>query len=112
MKRIAATLGLSVLLATGVAAADNTARTFNAKCAACHGEDGKGKTKQGEKMKIGDMTNPAWQKEVTDDKAKQAILEGITRTKDGVAQEMKPMKDKLSAEQVDALVKYVRAFKP
>ena len=111
MKRIATAVGLSILFATGVASADNTVRTFNAKCASCHGEDGKGKTKEGEKMKIGDMTTAAWQSDRTDDKMKEAILEGISRTKDGVKQEMKPLKDKLTPEQVDALVKYVRGLK-
>src|SRR5262249_55809546 len=103
-------VGLPVLLAAGVAAAENTARTFNAKCASCHGEDGKGQTKQGEKMKIGDMTTAAWQKNVTDPDAKKAILEGLTRTKDGVQQEMKPLKDKVTLEQADALVAYVRGL--
>jgi mono/diheme cytochrome c family protein len=111
MRRIAVAAGLSILLATGVAAADNTVRTFNAKCASCHGEDGKGKTKEGEKMKIGDMTTAAWQSDRTDEKMKQAILEGLSRTKDGIQQEMKPLKDKVTPEQADALVKYVRGLK-
>jgi mono/diheme cytochrome c family protein len=104
-------VGLSLVLLSPAAFADNTERTFMAKCASCHGEDGKGKTKQGEKMKIGDMTSADWQKGVTDEKMKQAILDGITRTKDGVQQEMKPLKDKVTPEQADALVKFVRGLK-
>jgi hypothetical protein len=61
-------------------------------------------------MKIGDMTTAAWQKNVTDDQAKKAILEGLKRTKDGVEQEMKPLKDKVTPEQADGLVKYVRGL--
>ncbi len=105
-------IGLSLVLLAPVARADNPGRTFLAKCASCHGEDGKGKTKEGEKMKIGDMTSADWQKGVTDEKAKTAILEGFTRKKDGVDQEKKGLKDKLTPEQADGLVKYVRGLKP
>ncbi len=112
MKRMLVASVLSLLLVPAVALGADVARTFNAKCASCHGEDGKGKTKEGEKMKIGDMTSPAWQKDLTDDKIKQAILEGVNREKGGVKQEMKSFKDKLSPEQVDGLVKYVRGLKP
>jgi mono/diheme cytochrome c family protein len=112
MKRALHALGLAALLLPGVALAADAARTFNAKCGSCHGEDGKGKTKEGQKMKVGDMTAADWQKELTDEKIKQAILDGVTREKGGVKQEMKAFKDKLSPEQVDALVKYVRGLKP
>ncbi len=111
MKRVFAAAGLSLfLVSANVVAAENAARTFNAKCASCHGEDGKGKTKQGEKMKIADMTSADFQKQ-TDQQMKDAILNGVKRNKGGVEQEMKPMKDKLTPEQVDELVKYVRSLK-
>jgi mono/diheme cytochrome c family protein len=110
MKKLLAIVALS-LLGAAPASAENVARTYNAKCASCHGEDGKGKTKEGEKQKIGDMTTAEWQKNVTDEQMKKAILEGVKRTKDGVEQEMKPLKDKLTPEQADALVKYVRGLK-
>ena len=88
-----------------------TVRAFKSKCASCHGADGKGKTKQGEKMKIGDMTTAAFKKEATPDKIKETILEGINREKDGVKQEMKPLKGKITDEQVGQLVTYVRGLK-
>jgi mono/diheme cytochrome c family protein len=87
------------------------ARNFKAKCAACHGPDGKGKTKQGEKMKIGDMTSAAFKKDLTKDKVKNTILDGITREKDGVKQEMKGLRGKLAEDQVDELVTYVLELK-
>jgi cytochrome c len=37
-------------------------RTWKAKCAACHGADGKGQTEQGKQLGILDYTAPAWQK--------------------------------------------------
>ena len=45
------------MLSTPVFAAsadEATEKMWSAKCASCHGKDGKGKTKQGEKMKIAD----------------------------------------------------------
>lgn len=113
MKRLSAAFGLSLaLLLPTFASADDAAtnRVFRAKCASCHGEDGKGHTKEGEKMKIGDMTSAAFQKDLTDDKIKKTIADGLTREKNGVKQEMKPLKDKLTPEQIDALVKYVRGL--
>ncbi len=112
MKRMLAALGLSTLLLSNIAvAADAADRTFKAKCAACHGVDGKGATKQGEKMKIGDMTSSGFKKEMTPDKIKTTILDGVNRDKDGVKQEMKPLRGKLTDEQVAQLVSYVRELK-
>ncbi len=116
MRHLVATLAVfsaSIAFVPSTARADDPAveRMFRSKCAGCHGNDGKGKTKQGEKMKIGDMTSAAFKKDNTPDKIKTTILDGINRDKDGVKQEMKPLKDKLTPEQVDQLVTYVRGLK-
>jgi mono/diheme cytochrome c family protein len=87
------------------------ARTFKARCGGCHGPDGKGKTKQGEKMKIGDMTSAVFKKEMTPDKMKAAILDGFTRDKEGVKQEMKGLRGKIPDDQLDELIAYVRGLK-
>ncbi|MFL5319587.1 MAG: c-type cytochrome [Myxococcaceae bacterium] len=86
--------------------ADSAADTYKAKCKSCHGEDGAGKTKTGEKEKIADMSDPAWQKKHTDEDIKTVISEGSKDNK-----KMKPFKDKLSAEEIDGLVKYIRTLK-
>lgn len=91
--------------------AKQTERLWKSKCSACHGKDGKGETKKGKKQKVKDMTTAAWQKEVTDAKMLKAMNEGIDRTTDGVKQKMKPLKGKLSPEEMQALIKYMRAFK-
>ena len=88
-----------------------TERTWKAKCASCHGVDGKGKTDQAQKMKIADYTDAAWQKAHSDADIKKAISEGVKREKDGVKQEMDAFKDSLSAEQIDQLVAYIRSLK-
>lgn len=118
-KLIAAGTLASALLGTvlsGSALADvdkKILRTWKAKCASCHGEDGKGATEQGKKMGVRDLTSAEfWQdKGVTDAKMKDAITNGIKQTKNGKVQEMEPYKDKIKAEDIDALVAYVKTFK-
>jgi mono/diheme cytochrome c family protein len=82
-------------------------RTWKAKCASCHGVDGKGETETGKKAKISDFTKADWQKGKTDVQIKNAIENGTK--KDGA--EMDPYKDKLDAAQIDGLVQYVRTLK-
>jgi mono/diheme cytochrome c family protein len=85
-------------------------RTWKAKCASCHGEDGKGATEQGKKMGVRDMTSGDFAQE-TDAKMKDAITNGIKQTKNGKTQEMEPYKDKVKPEDIDALVAYVKSLK-
>lgn len=78
-------------------ASTDTAKIFSDKCALCHGADGKGVTKG-----TPDFTNAEWQKKETD-------AEFAKKIKDG----KKPMPafgNKLSEEQINALVQYVRTF--
>jgi len=85
-----------------------TERTWKAKCASCHGVDGKGQTEQGQKMKVADLSSAAWQKSQTDAQIKTVIENG---TKNAAGGEMDPYKEKLDGEQIDALVAYVRSLK-
>ena len=77
-------------------------RMWKAKCASCHGMDGKAATDQGKKAKVRDMTTPEYQK-ITDQQIKDALAKGVK--KDG--SEMEAYAD-LKPEQVDMLVNYVR----
>lgn len=107
-------LMLLVLFVPAVALADapnpQIDRLWHAKCASCHGPDGKGATEQGKKMSVQDMSSPAWQA-ITDDKIKASVSDGLKRDKDGVHQEMEAYKSKLRPEQLDGLVAYIRALK-
>jgi mono/diheme cytochrome c family protein len=85
-----------------------TVRLWKAKCASCHGVDGRGKTETGEKLAIPDMTVADWQKKITDAQMKTSILDGVKRP--GKAEGMDPYKDKLAPEQVDALIVHVRTL--
>jgi mono/diheme cytochrome c family protein len=85
-------------------------RTWKAKCASCHGDDGKGQTDQGKKQQVQDVTTGAWQKEFTDAKIKAAIENGIKEERGGVKKEMEPYKSKLRPDQIDGLVAYMRSL--
>ena len=105
-------LSAALLPMTARADADKkTQRTWKAKCASCHGADGKGHTDQGEKMAIADYTDATWQKSKTDSDIKKAIIDGVHREKAGKKQEMDGYKGKLSEEEIDKLVAYVRSLK-
>ena len=85
-------------------------RTWNSKCATCHGEDGRGHTEQGVEMGIADMTKAAYWKDVTVESGRKAVLEGLKRKVNGKEQEMKPFGDRLTPQQVDALNLYAVSF--
>jgi cytochrome c6 len=103
MKKFALVLTLS--LSAAAYAEDTSADIWKAKCKGCHGDDGKAKTKMGEKEKIPDLTNAGWHKRHTDDQLKDAITNGSKENP-----KMKAFKDKLTPEQIDAMVKYVRGL--
>ena len=90
-----------------VSAADAKAN-WDSQCAKCHGDDGKGQTKIGQKLGVKDFTDAKVQGDMKDDAAAKAIKEG-KKDADGKTL-MKPF-DTLSDDEVKALVAYVRAFK-
>src|SRR5690349_10161230 len=94
----ALTLGLA--LPTLSFAADTAADTFKTKCAMCHGENGAGKGK------VPALSSAAAQGK-SDADLKTAIEKGL-KTPNGM---MPAYGTKLPADQVDALVKYVRSLK-
>ena len=81
-------------------AADTAADTFKTKCALCHGENGAGKGK------VPALSSAAVQGKPDADL--KAVIEKGTKTANGM---MPGYGTKLTADQVDALVKYVRSLK-
>ncbi len=77
-------------------------------CASCHGKDGKGETKAGRMAGVKDQTDAKYQTGLTDEKMFAAIKDGL---KEGDKEKMKPFKDKLSDDEIEALVAQVRSFK-
>ena len=96
---LAAALFAGVCLLSAPAKADVAAgeATFKAKCAGCHGADGKGK----DAMKTRDLASADVQKQ------SDADLTGIITNGKG---KMPPYKT-LSADQVKDLVSYIRSLK-
>lgn len=113
MVRIITSLAAVALLATPlVSSAEAPAKeagveqVYLKNCKNCHGTDGKAQTKMGKKHEIDSFADAAWQARHTDAEIREAIANGVKDTK------MKAYGKKLSAEQIDALVGYVRAFNP
>lgn len=106
-KTMFAVLSLSLIALSARAEVDKkTERTWKAKCASCHGADGKAETDQGKKAGIPNYSDSAFQKSKTDGQLKSAIANGAKTDKG----EMEGYKDKLSGEEIDNLVKLVRSF--
>src|ERR1041385_2131293 len=102
-------LGLAILAGVALSArADDAKATFEKDCAKCHGTDGKGQTKMGQKLGCKDYTDAKVQAELKDAAAVKAIKDGL-KDKEGKVL-MKPAEG-LSDDDVKALVAYVRAFK-
>jgi cytochrome c6 len=85
----------------GAAQATSTdgANLYKAKCAACHGADGAGKST----MKNTDLRAPEVQKQ-SDAQLQEAVTNGKGK--------MPGYKDKLSKDQIAGLVTYMRTFGP
>jgi len=102
-------IGLTVFVASAISALAGDAKaTFESNCAKCHGTDGKGQTKMGQKLGAKDYTDPKVQEAMKDDAAFKAIKEGL-KDADGKSL-MKPAED-LSDDDIKALVAYMRTFK-
>ena len=95
-------LSTALLIAAPLAFGD-AAEVYAKNCASCHGKDGAGATVMGKKSKVKDYTDAKVQASFTDAEALKAILEGKDK--------MKGYKDKITAEEAAAQVKFVRAFK-
>ncbi len=74
----------------------------------CHGKDGKGETKIGQKLGIKDFTDPKVQGEIKDDVAMKAIKEGLKDSEGRLKMKAFP---NLSDDEVKALLDHVRSFK-
>ena len=111
MTRFAWVLAAStVFLSATAMGAEKVERLWRAKCASCHGRDGKAQTEKGKKMQIPDMTTAEFQK-ATDDEIRKQITNGVKTEKNGVKKEMDAFKDEVNGPMLDEVVAYIRAFK-
>src|SRR5512141_74856 len=82
MKKLIAAAVAVTFGAVMVASAAEAKENWDKQCAKCHGPDGKGQTKMGQKLGIKDLTDAKVQAELKDDAAAKAIKEGL-KDKDG-----------------------------
>ena len=82
----------------------NPAVTYSKNCATCHGKDGRANTfKSKHHLHARDLTDARWQSDVTDERIFNSISNGKGK--------MPAFKKKLTTEQIESLVAYVRGLK-
>jgi len=107
MKKI---LLLTIAISTSAlltASAGDAKENFEKSCVKCHGADGKGKTKMGEKLSIKDLSDAKIQESFKDEDAFKAIKEGIKKDD----KTLMKAAEGLSDDEIKALVGYVRTLK-
>jgi cytochrome c6 len=82
--------------------ADSGADTFKGKCAMCHGADGKGETAMGKHFGLKDLGSADVQK-MSDAELTTIITKG--------KEKMPEYGTKLSKEQIEGVVKFIRTLK-
>lgn len=99
---IALTAVLGLAVTTCAYAQDDTAVLYKSKCQICHGPDAKGETPAGKKVGAKDLHSP--------EVAKMSDIELFDVVKKGKAK-MPSYDNKITDDQIKALVKYVRSLK-
>ncbi len=100
-------MGASVLAALLVVTMPSRAdeaseKLYKAKCAACHGADGKGETATGKALKVKDFASEEVQK-MSDEDLNEVIAKGKNK--------MPAYGKSLKPEEIKALVEYARGFR-
>jgi len=108
MKKLIPLLVAAVALSISSAQAADAKGLYEKNCTKCHGADGKGDTKLGQKTGAKDLTDPKVQAAFTDEQAFKTIKEGKKSPDDKV--QMKPLEG-VTDEEIKALVAYTRSFK-
>ena len=107
MKKILIISLTALALSIPAARAADAKAIYGEQCAKCHGADGKGDTKMGKKLGAKDYSDAKVLDAMKDDHAFKSIKEGM---KDGDKTLMKA-NDKLSDDEIKALIAYMRTFK-
>jgi len=103
LKSKAILIAVSLITAARVASAADAAENWTKNCASCHAKDGSGNTIMGKKSGVENYQDAKAQAKFTDEQAIDIIKNG--------KEKMKSFKDKLTDDEIKALVAYIRAFK-
>ena len=98
----------AMAVATLSAHAGDAKSIYADNCTKCHGADGKGDTKMGQRLGVKDYSTAAVQDPLKDDVAFKSIKEGL-KDKDGKT--LMKAADGIADEDIKALVAYMRTFK-
>jgi mono/diheme cytochrome c family protein len=102
-------LGIAAMAMAALSARAGDAKAlYDQSCAKCHGAEGKGDTKMGQKLGAKDYSDAKVQDALKDDAAFKSIKEGL-KDKDGKTA-MKPAEG-IADDDIKGLVTYMRTFK-
>ena len=96
-------LTTSLIAAAQIASAADAAENWAKNCASCHAKDGSGNTVMGKKSGVENYQDAKVQAKFTDAQATEIIKNGMDK--------MKAFKEKLTDDEIKALVAYIRTFK-
>ncbi len=87
---------------------NDAAANWSQHCARCHAKDGSADTKPGKKLKLKDYRDAAVQATFSDEEIIRVMVEGVTNDKG--KQEMPSYTEKMSKEEMEALVPFIRGL--
>lgn len=83
--------------------ARSAAELYTKYCASCHGKDGRAKTLKAKFNHARDLTDRVWQNDASDERLFNSIMNGKRKMPD--------FSKKLSEQEIETLVRYVRSLK-
>lgn len=98
-------VGVTSLSGPATIIAADGQEVYSAYCASCHGIDGKARTPAGKKVRAKDLT----ESKLADGEIEKQIVSGTQDAKGNAR--MPSFKAKLSPEEIEALISFVKSFR-